>query len=267
MSRVSWDPSQYLIFADERLRPGFELLARIGDLPAGPLYELGCGTGAHARAIAARWPDRKLTAIDQSAEMLRQAASEPTPAAIEWVRAEIAGWSAPEPAALIFSNATLHWVPDHTHLFPHLLRQMLPGGVLAVQMPRNFREPSHRIVREVAASEPFAAKLAPLRDPATGILRPDPVAMPETYYDLITPLAREGLDIWETEYLMTLEGEDPLVAWTKGSILRPILALLDEKESDALVALLRRRWAEAYPRRPDGSTIFPFRRVFIVARV
>lgn len=266
MSRVNWDPSQYMIFADQRLRPGFELLARVGDLPDGPLYELGCGTGAHARVIAARWPDHKLMALDQSADMLRQAAAEPAPVSIDWVRADIANWAVPEPAALIFSNAALHWIPDHNHLFPHLMRQLLLGGVLAVQMPRNFREPSHHILREVASSAPFAAKLAPLLDPTAGILRPDPVAMPEIYYDLIAPLATGGLDIWETQYLQVLQGEDPLVSWTKGSILRPTLALLDEDEVQEFLAILRQRWAQAYPRRSDGTTIFPFRRMFFVAR-
>ena len=90
---MAWDPTLYLKFGDERLRPGFDLLARVGELAAGPLYELGCGTGVQARAIAERWPDRPLTAIDRSKEMLAKAAAEPGP--IRWLEADIAQWSAP----------------------------------------------------------------------------------------------------------------------------------------------------------------------------
>ncbi len=61
MDSAAWNPAQYLKFGGERLRPGYELLARVGDLPPGEAYDLGCGTGEHARAIAARWPDHRIS--------------------------------------------------------------------------------------------------------------------------------------------------------------------------------------------------------------
>ena len=81
------------------------------------------------------------------------------------------------------------------------MRQLVPGGVLAIQMPRNFAAPSHVLMRETAAEEPWAQRLAPL-------LRADPVAPPDFYYGLLTPLARGGLDLWETEYLHVLAGAE-----------------------------------------------------------
>src|ERR1700687_216436 len=166
---VAWDPATYLRFSDERLRPGFDLLSRVGDLPPGALAELGCGTGVHARAIAERWAERSLTAIDSSPEMLKQAAA--TPAPIRWVEADLTSWAPPERAALVFSNAVLQWVDRHEELFPRLLDMLVPGGVLAVQMPRNFDAPSHVLMRETAGEEPWAARLPPL-------LRPHPGARP-----------------------------------------------------------------------------------------
>ncbi|HXY99164.1 MAG TPA: methyltransferase domain-containing protein [Stellaceae bacterium] len=260
---MAWDPTLYLKFGDERLRPGFELLARIGELPAGPLYELGCGTGVHARAIAQRWPDRALTAIDRSAEMLAKAATEPAP--IRWLEADIALWSAPEKAALIFSNATLQWLGGHARLFPHLLRQLVPGGVLAVQMPRNFDQPSHVLMRETAAAGPWAAKLQSVVGSAT-VLREDPVAPPEWYYDLLARLAPGGLDFWETEYLHVLEGEDPVLQWVSGTALRPVTEALAGAEREAFLAAYDAKLRLAYPRRADGKTLLPFRRLFLLAR-
>ena len=252
---MAWDPTLYLKFGDERLRPGFELLARIGDLPAGPLYELGCGTGVHARAIAARWPERVLTAIDHSPEMLTKAAAEAS--SIRWVEADIAQWTAPAPGALIFSNATLQWLGEHERLFPHLLRQLVGGGVLAVQMPRNHDQPSHQAMLAAAEAGPWRTRLRPL-------LRPSPVAPPAVYYDLLRPLAAR-LDIWETTYLHELAGENPVAEWTKGTALKPLLDALEGDQRRDFEAAYRARVAEAYPPAASGRTLFPFRRLFLIA--
>jgi trans-aconitate 2-methyltransferase len=261
---MAWDPTLYLKFGDERLRPGFELLARIGELPEGPLYELGCGTGVHARAIAARWPERSLTAVDRSREMLAKAAAEP--ARILWVEADIAQWSAPEKAALIFSNATLQWLGGHDRLFPHLLRQLVPGGVLAVQMPRNFDQPSHVLMRKTAAADPWAASLTSVVGGAT-VLREEPVMPPERYYDLLIPFAPGGVDLWETEYLHVLDGEDPVLDWVRGTALRPVTDALAPETRAAFLSAYGAKLKAAYPRRGNGKTLLPFRRLFMVARV
>ena len=269
---MAWNPQQYLKFAGERLRPGFDLLAQINDLPAGPLYELGCGTGPHAHAIAARWPDRPLTAIDNSAAMLAEAAK--TPSTIAWLNADIATWQAPAPAALIFSNATLQWLTGHERLFPRLVAMLAPGGVLAVQMPRNFDNPSQSLLRDTAASGPWAAALAPLFAPDSAIpsmLRPDPVRLPDFYYDLIAPQAQGGLDLWETEYVHQLRGDNAVLEWMRGTTLRPILDVLG---LDVLDDTLRAKFLDAYaakltaafPRRDDGKTLLKFRRLFLVAQ-
>jgi trans-aconitate 2-methyltransferase len=265
LDTASWNPTQYLLFGDERLRPGFELLARIGDLPPGPIHDLGCGTGDHARAIAERWPDHAAIGLDHSRDMLKKAATQAAPANLSWHEADIAHWSATEPAALIFSNAALHWLPEHEKLFPHLLAELAPGGVLAVQMPANFREPSHRLIRETALSPRFTAKLGALAAP-NGPLRDDLVAMPEFYYDLMAPRAKGGFDLWQTEYLLPLRGERPVLEWIKGSILRPALDRLDESERGEFQDELAARLGQVYPKRSDGVTLFPFRRLFFVAR-
>jgi trans-aconitate 2-methyltransferase len=264
MDNAPWNPAQYMKFGGERLRPGYELLARVGDLPAGPIFELGCGTGEHARAIAERWPDRTVEAIDHSADMLGKARATAAPGNLVWREADIANWSAPEPAALIFSNATLHWLPDHRALFPHLIRQLVAGGVLAVQMPGNFREPSHTLIRDLALEPRYAPKLAALTGPG-GSLRDDLVQTPDFYYDLLAPLVMGGIDLWQTVYHTALSGQRPVLEWIKGSILRPTLDRLDPTERGRFEDTLAERLATAYPRRADGVTLFPFRRFFLVA--
>jgi trans-aconitate 2-methyltransferase len=255
---MSWNPAQYLKFAGPRLRPALDLLARVPDAPlAAPLaVDLGCGTGSATRLIGARWPDAEVVGVDASPSML---GSEPAPGRprLRFEQADIAHWRAPAPAGLIFSNAALHWLDDHAALWPALLAQLAPGGVLAVQMPRNFDAPSHTLIAETVHAGPWRAQLAPL-------LRPVPVAPPRWHVERLAPRV-SALDVWETEYLHLLEGPDPVKEWTKGTWLAPLLQALAGDEAAAFEADYARRLRAAYPPLPDGRTPFPFRRLFIVA--
>ncbi len=256
MAASLWDPAQYTRFEDERLRPVHDLLARIPLAAPRLVYDLGCGTGRASALLAERWPEAAVTGIDTSAAMLARARA--ANVAVAWVEADIASWRAPRPADLIFSNAALHWLDGHGSLFPSLLAQLAPGGVLAVQMPRNYDAPSHRAMAEAADAGPWRDKLERIR----GRL---PVADPAHYYDLLVPLAR-SLDIWETVYIHALQGEDPVLEWVKGTGLKPFLEALGEAERRAYLADYAERLRRAYPRRADGRTLFPFRRLFIVAQ-
>ena len=131
------------------------------------------------------------------------------------------------------------------------------GGVLAVQMPRNHAEPSHTLMADAARAGPWWQRLKRVR----GL---PPVAPPETYYDILAPVARR-LEIWESVYLHVLEGDDPVVEWTRATGFRPLLDALDGAEREGLLEDYRARIAKAYPKRADGKTLFPFRRMFIVA--
>ncbi|MBI1238543.1 MAG: trans-aconitate 2-methyltransferase [Alphaproteobacteria bacterium] len=253
---MSWDPGQYLRFTDERNRPAMDLLARVPlDVPA-RIIDLGCGPGNSTALLAARFPRAALLGVDSSREMLARARREGPPNS-DWLEADAGSFTPAVPPDLIFSNALFQWVPDHAPILARLLGTLAPGGVLAVQMPRNFDAPSHRAIREVAAESPWAAVLKPL-------IREDPVAGPEKYFAALHPRAA-SLDLWETEYCHALSGEHPVLEWVKGTALRPLLAVLDSHHRDVFLSHLAERLARAYPRRDDGVTLFPFRRLFIVA--
>ncbi|HEV8533213.1 MAG TPA: methyltransferase domain-containing protein [Methylomirabilota bacterium] len=253
---MAWDPAQYLKFADQRLRPAIDLLNRIDVDDPADIVDLGAGAGNVTRMLKERWPGARVTGVDDSQEMLDKAAA--VAPEITWERADLASWRPPRPADIIYSNAALHWLDGHERLFPALFSSVAPGGVLAVQLPRNFSAVSHTSISEAAQSGPWRAKLEPL-------LRPAPVAEPAFYYGLLAPHAAT-LDMWETEYLQVMEGDNPVKEWTKGTWLRPLLAALEEPERSRFEAHYADLVARAYPRRPDGRTLFPFRRLFIVAR-
>jgi trans-aconitate 2-methyltransferase len=253
---MPWDPAQYLKFVDHRLRPAIDLLNRIDLESPAEVYDLGAGAGNVTRHIRARWPNARIVGVDSSEAMLDKARA--TMPDVDWQPADLADWRPATPADLIYSNAALHWLGDHERLFPALLGMLKPGGVLAVQMPRNFNAPTHTLVADAARMGPWRAKLEPM-------LRPSPVAEAGFYYDLLAPRAAQ-LDIWETEYLQVLEGQDPVKEWIKGSWLGQFLDALDEPERSEFEAAYARLAAQAYPPRTDGKTLLPFRRLFIVAK-
>ncbi len=256
---MTWNPEQYLKFAEPRIRPALDLISRIDSDHPRRIFDLGCGTGNVTQLIKARWPEADITGVDDSAEMLARAKEVVN--GVAWQQQSLAHWAVEDgaPADVIYSNAALHWVHDHAQLFPRLLTQLAPGGVLAVQMPRNFEAPSHTLIAETVRSGPWQARLEVL-------LKPPPVSVPAFYYDLLAPLT-SSLDIWETEYLQVLEGDDPVKEWTKGTWLKQFLdALPTDAAAERFEADYAARLRAAYPPRSDGKTLFPFRRLFIIAK-
>ncbi|UCM88529.1 methyltransferase domain-containing protein [Streptomyces marincola] len=261
-----WDPAQYERHRAYRARPLRDLLARVPPLPAAPrVADLGCGPGRPSLLLTERWPDARVTGYDNSPAMLAEAARHAGPVpggsgSLAFEAADLADWRPTEPFDLIASNAALQWVPGHVGRFPDWLAGLAPGGALAFQVPGNASAPSHVLLRELAEGPRWRGRLR-------GVLHANPVLSPAGYFEALAALGAEP-EVWETAYLQVLAGEDAVLDWVKGTSLRPVLTALDDdpEASEAFVGEYRAALAAAYPRGPHG-TLFPFRRVFVVARV
>ena len=251
-----WNPETYLKYAAERLRPAMDLLQRIPLTSCRRAYDLGCGTGHVTNLLHERWPDAIVTGIDNSPEMLARARSDfPN---LDWVEADIGAWRAPAPADLIFSNAALQWVPNHSSVLPALLQQLRQEGVLAVQMPHHVDSAGHLLILDIARDPRWSARLIPL---AAQIK----VHSAEEYWRWLRPHASQ-LDIWETIYMHELEGDRPVVEFFRGSQLRAYLHALSETEQQEFLDSYAEKTARAYPKQTNGKTLFPFRRIFLLAQ-
>lgn len=251
----SWDPTQYLRYGGERLRPALDLLARIDAETPARVVDLGCGPGNVTTVLKRRWPAADVLGIDGSPAMLDRATTDVPDCRFEL--GDFGTWTPVQPVDVLYSNAALHWLGDHETLFPRLFSLLAQGGTLAVQMPGMHAAPIRALQHEIAATGPWAEKLS-------HVGAAPPVLDLAAYYDLLRPHAAT-LDLWETTYLHHLQGEDAAAQWAMGSSLRPFLDLLDEPLRTQFLTAYKQAVRPHYVRRADGATLLPFRRLFILA--
>ena len=252
-----WNPDLYRRFEDERTRPARELLARVPLESPHRVVDLGCGPGNSTELLAQRFPAAEVLGVDNSPAMLDSARARLPGCRFE--QADIAGWAPAAAPNLIYANASLQWVGDHATLLPRLLALLAPGGVLAVQMPDNRDEPTHRAMRELAAQAPYAALVGDASRLRTELLNLD------GYYDLLAPLS-VTLDLWRTAYQHPMGSPARIVEWVRGTGLKPFIDPLPDSLRERFLADYEARIAQDYPARADGRRLLAFPRLFFVAR-
>ena len=251
-----WSARQYLKFEDERTRPPRDLLAQVPLRAPQRVVDVGCGPGNSTALLVERFALAEVVGLDSSPDMLRKA-RERLPRHT-FIEADITVWS-PEPGTdLLFSNAVMQWLPDHTTVLRRLLESLAPGGVLAVQMPDNTREPALVFQGEVGRVGPWAD-----HPQIKAALRPDLPSV-EAYYDLLKPVCSH-IDIWHSVYNHVMASPQAIVEWFKGSSLQPFLTPLDAAAREKFLAAYGEKIASAYKPREDGKVLLKFPRLFIVA--
>ncbi|WP_445179476.1 methyltransferase domain-containing protein [Pseudomonas sp. McL0111] len=263
LPNTQWDAKAYQQFSRLRQQPVNELLDRVDLDNPKRIYDLGCGTGIATQLLAKRWPRAQLRGIDSSAQMLDEARCLPIKAS--WTQCDLIDWRPEQPADLLLAAAVLHFIDGHQQLLPSLLGHLNPGGCLAAHMPDWRDAPWYRLMLDALNEDGVGGR--PL---GTAQLRQRMAARPllslEDYYRLLAPLT-ESLDIWETEQLQVVDGKSPVYDWVKVSALRPVMQALDSAEQARFIYHYLMRVHAHYPQEGNGHTLFPFKRIFIVAKV
>ena len=252
-----WDPTVYARYGAERSRPFADLVGRIDTNAPRAVVDLGCGSGELTATLAGRWPGARITGVDSSPEMIDRTTRLGT--AVDFRVGDLRDWRPGPDTDVLVTNAALQWVPDHRELLDRWVRELPPAAVIAMQVPGNFDAPSHRALREVGRRPPYAAALG-------DELREAPVDDAAGYATRLAGLGA-AVDAWETTYvhLLPAAGEHPVLRWMEGTALRPVRARLDDAAWAGFRADLGKRLAAAYPVE-NGLVVFPFRRIFVVAR-
>lgn len=251
-----WDPEHYGRYADERSRPYGDLVRRIGARRPQRVADLGCGSGELTASLRRVWPTAEIVGVDSSTAMIAKARTIKGVDDLRFLERDLSDWRPDHGTDVMISNAALQWVPDHRRLLPGLVERLSDDGWLAFQVPGNFEEPSHVLLRELAGRSAYAEHTAGVSRPAS--------AEPADY---LADLAALGcrVDVWETTYLHVLEGEDPVFTWVSATGARPVLQALPDQLRERFEAEYKEALRAAYPAQPHG-TVLPFRRIFVVAQ-
>ncbi len=255
---MTWSPEQYVKFERQRTRPARDLLAQVilDTRDEDPIWDLGCGPGNSTELLVERFGSDRITGVDSDAAML--AAARQRLPAVRFDQVDLASWAPPAPAALLYANAVFQWLPDHLTVLDRLLDHLVPGGVLAVQMPDNLMEPTHLLMEESAQAggwrQAFEGRSA----------RRDPLPPPATYFDRLGPKCSD-LDVWHVVYNHPMADPAAIVEWVRGTGLRRYLDRIDSRWQAEFIADYTDRIARAYPPMADGRLLLRFPRLFIVA--
>ena len=257
LSMNDWNSAQYVRFRKERTQPAIDLAARIGlDAPASVL-DVGCGPGNSTAILQERFPYAKILGVDSSPNMLERARKEHPELEFRQLDVSSEAWDLDGAFDLVFSNACIHWVPDHHRLLPKMMSVLNSGGMLAVQVPITSEEPMHQILHEISGRDawrgffPSPARFYTLRV--------------EEYDAILSGIAQE-YDLWTTVYVHRLRSHDDIIAWYQSTGLKPYLSALDAQGQRALLTEVRAELEKRYPIQPNGNLLFYFPRLFFTAR-
>src|SRR5262249_32124655 len=244
-----WNPDQYERFRSERQQPFFDLLALVRPAPGLRVIDLGCGTGELTRELHHRLGARETVGVDSSAAMLERAADHEAEG-LRFERGDIADFAAVDAFDLVFSNAALHWLPDHPALIGRLSRALRRDGQLAVQIPANHDHPSHTTAVEAATEqgiEPHASQ----------------VLAPEAYAAILGRAGYAEQHVRLQVYTHRLESRAEVVEWVKGTLLTDYARRL---EKEAYADFLARYRARLLPKLEDVQPyLFTFKRILFWA--
>lgn len=251
----SWDQDLYYRFRAERTRASYDLIARIDCPAAADIVDLGCGGGNSTAVLRERWPDASILGVDSSEAMLNVARS--TDERTQWLVADIAGWQPGRQFDVVFSNAALHWLPDHTSLIPRLFALVRPSGVLAAQMPAHYESALYSVLVDVSRDARWSSRM---EEPRNSLTR-NTVSF---YYDLLSGLT-ERFEIWKTEYQHELDRHEDILMFHRGSGMRPYLDRLSAEEIGDFEQRVLEGYRAAFAKQSNGRVLFPFQRLFFVA--
>ena len=220
------------------------------------VVDLGCGTGELTAVLHRELGAAETIGVDSSPAMLAKAVELDVPG-LRFSRADIAEWTPSEPLDVVFSNAALHWLPDHPRLFARLAAMLAPGGQIAVQVPANFDHPSHTAAAALAQEEPFATELG-------GYVRESPVLAPELYAELLHALGFGAQHVRLQVYGHELASVDDVVEWVRGSLLTDYEARMSEAGFTRFFNLYRERLRTSLG--PATPYFYAFKRILLCGR-
>lgn len=160
-----WDAATYDRISDIQLNWALEQLERLELRGDEIIVDAGCGSGRVTALLADRVPRGRVYGVDVAPSMVEHAAQALGDRATILCQ-DLVELSIPEPADVVFSNATFHWIHDHEKLFAAIHRTLKSGGRLQAQCGgRGNIDVFREIADAVAREQPYAPYFATWQRP------------------------------------------------------------------------------------------------------
>jgi len=249
-----WNVELYLKFRNERTQPSIDLVSGISVESPKSIIDIGCGPGNSTQVLAGRWPAAGITGLDNSPSMIEKAKKDyPSQ---EWILADVMDVDSSVKYDIVFSNATIQWIPDHKQLIDAMWKLVNDNGALAVQMPL------YNAMPVCGAVERAASGRWPQLDSVMEIFT---FHEPGYYYDVLSFLS-EKVNMWVTDYLHIMDSHKSILEMIKSAGLKPYMdRLKSEDDKHEFESEVLRNIKEAYPAQENRRVIFPFKRLFFIA--
>jgi trans-aconitate 2-methyltransferase len=252
-----WNPDLYLKFNQERTQPSIDLVSRIGFDKPNNIIDIGCGPGNSTQVLVSRWPGSKITGIDNSPAMIEKA-KEDYPKQ-DWYIIDAGNEEIKGKYDIVFSNATIQWIPNHASLLKKFHALLSGHGLLAIQVPLFWDMPIGQKLLEIGSNDRWNSATKRVKELFT-------IHDPSFYYDHLSDLFN-SIDIWVSDYFHILSSQSSILEMIRSTGLRPYLdSLKSEFDRKAFEELVFQEIVKDYPLQKDGKVLFPFKRLFFIAR-
>jgi trans-aconitate 2-methyltransferase len=256
MKTHDWNPDLYLKFNNERVRPSIDLVSRIDFQNPQSIIDIGCGPGNSTLVLVQRWPDARIVGADNSPAMIEKAKKDYHDQ--QWLLFDAGKDQLADKYDIIFSNATIQWIPKHDELIKNCYNALNNEGILAVQLPRFFDMPISKAINDVA-------ELPKWKEVVKDVPGLFTIHSPSNYYDQLAKYFSK-IDIWTTDYYHVMESHQAILEMMVTTGVKPYLERIKSEDHQEFKSLLLDRITIAYPSQQDGKVLYPFKRLFFVAK-
>jgi len=257
MKQNDWNPELYLKFDKERIQPSIDLVARIDFLKPQRIIDIGCGPGNSTQILYKKWSDSEIIGADNSPAMISKA-KEDYPNQ-KWILFDAGNETINNTFDIIFSNSTIQWIPNHDLLIEKFARLLNESGILAIQLPLFFDMAIAKSISEIAEQEKWSVATKGVEGLFT-------INNARYYYNQLIKYFSE-IDIWTTGYYHVLQSHESILEMIRSTGLKPYLErIVDENEKREFASLVLEKIKQDYIPQNDGKVLFPFKRLFFVAK-
>ncbi len=253
-----WNPNKYLQFKSERTQPSIDLISKIQKSDPKSIIDIGCGPGNSTQILVNRWPKAEITGLDNSEEMIKTARQDyPNQ---EWIVNDFSTHEFNRKFDVVFSNAAIQWMPNHSELLKKFRSLLTKRGVVAVQIPQFWDMPLGKIIDNTAKDDRWRIKTESIANIFT-------IHNYSFYYDVLSQIF-SSVEMWETDYLHVLNSHSSIVEMMRSTGLKPYYeSLNNDSDISEFEGVVLKEIIIAYPEQSNGKVILPFKRLFFTAHV